>query len=551
MINVTKTYLPAREKLDRYIDRIYKSGWITNNGELLIELEKRLSAYLGVENLVLISNGTLAMQIAYRALEIEGDVITTPFSFVATTSSLVWEHHKPVFADIDGGTFNIDTDLIATEITKNTGAILPVHVFGNGCEVERIDKIARDKNLMVVYDAAHAFGVKHKGKSILLHGDASVLSFHATKIFHTIEGGAIVFRRKKHADAARLLINFGISGYDKIDTLGINAKMNEFQAAMGLCVLDDIDTIISQRKEIWERYHDRLSREGKVTLQNHNGDCTFNYTYFPVVFGSEKNLLESKHKMESLGIFPRRYFYPSLNTLGYLDERVKCTISERTASTILCLPIFPGLEAAAQEKIIRIINETSMIMNSFYQEDELKKIGFKSFGKNVKISRKASVYSPESISIGDNVRVDDFCILSGNISIGSYIHISAYTALYGLNGITLEDFVTISGRVLIYSQNDDYSGHHMTNPMVPAEYTNVTGGPVLIKKHTIIAAGSIILPSVTMGEGSCLGAMSMLKANTEPWWVYAGVPAVKRKERHKDILKYEEELLLNINKSKL
>jgi len=191
-----------------------------------------------------------------------------------------------------------------------------------------------------------------------------------------------------------------------------------------------------------------------------------------------------------------------------------------------------------------------MIMNSFYSDDELKEIGFRSFGTNVKISRKASVYSPGSITIGDNVRVDDFCILSGKISVGSYIHISAYTALYGLNGITLEDFVTISGRVLIYSQNDDYSGRHMTNPMVPAEYTNVTGGPVLIKKHTIIAAGSIILPAVTMGEGSCLGAMSMLKSDTEPWWVYAGVPAVKRKERFREILKYEAELLSNINKSK-
>ena len=190
-------------------------------------------------------------------------------------------------------------------------------------------------------------------------------------------------------------------------------------------------------------------------------------------------------------------------------------------------------------------------MNSFYSDDELREIGFKRLGRNVRISRKSSVYSPETISIGDNVRVDDFCILSGNIVIGSYIHISAYTALYGRYGITLEDYVTISGRVLIYSQNDDYSGQYMTNPMVPPEYTNVTGGPVFIRKHAIIASGSVILPSVTMGEGSCLGAMSMLKEDAEAWYVYAGVPAKKRKERMRDILKYEKELLLNINKSKL
>jgi len=187
-------------------------------------------------------------------------------------------------------------------------------------------------------------------------------------------------------------------------------------------------------------------------------------------------------------------------------------------------------------------------MDSFYTEEELKAIGFKKLGRNLKISRKASVYSPELITIGDNVRVDDFCILSGNITIGSYIHISAYTALYGLNGITLEDFVTISGRVLVYSQNDDYSGRFMTNPMVPAKYTDITGGPVVIKKHAIVAAGSVILPSVTMGEGSCLGAMSLLKENAAPWWTYAGVPAKKMKERSRELLKFEEELTQNNNK---
>ncbi|MBE0675903.1 MAG: acyltransferase [Bacteroidales bacterium] len=186
-------------------------------------------------------------------------------------------------------------------------------------------------------------------------------------------------------------------------------------------------------------------------------------------------------------------------------------------------------------------------MNSFYEEHELKALGFRRYGRNLKISRKASIYSPENISIGDNVRVDDFCILSGNIILGSYIHISAYTALYALNGITLEDFVTVSGRVTIYSQSDDYSGSFMTNPMVPAGYNHITGGPVLLRKHSIIAAGSVVLPSVIMGEGSCLGAMSLLKCDAEPWSIYAGVPAKRIKDRSRDLLKLEQKFLNSLN----
>jgi len=359
VINVTKTYLPDRGKLDKYIDRIYRSGWITNNGELVQELEKRLALYLGVENVVLVANGTLALQVAFRALALTGVVITTPFSFVATTGSLVWENLRPVFADIDPLTYNIAPEQIKNQISCSVSAILPVHVFGNGCEVEVIEKIARMNNLKVVYDAAHAFGVKYKGESILKWGDASVLSFHATKIFHTIEGGAIIFKEKEHADKARLMINFGIADYDKIDTLGINGKMNEFQAAMGLCLLDDIDEIIGQRKEIWEKYRSSFESSGKVFLQEHNGNCSYNYTYFPVLFKDEKTLLECRNKMKSLAIFPRRYFYPSLNKLPYIDGTWECPVSESTSERILCLPIYPGLEPSVQGKIISIINETA------------------------------------------------------------------------------------------------------------------------------------------------------------------------------------------------
>ncbi|MBE0675904.1 MAG: DegT/DnrJ/EryC1/StrS family aminotransferase [Bacteroidales bacterium] len=359
MINVTKTYLPDRSKLDRYIDRIYKSGWITNNGELVQELERRLEDYLSVENLVLISNGTLALQIAYRALGIEGEVITTPFSFVATTSSLQWEGLTPVFCDINRATYNIDESLIGEKCTSKTTAILPVHVFGNGCEVEKIGEVASRHNLKVIYDAAHAFGVMYKGRSLLSYGDASILSFHATKIFHTIEGGAIVFRQKEHADRARLMINFGISGYDKIDTLGINAKMNEFQAAMGLCVLDDMADIIESRKHIWERYFSAFKPVTGITLQEHNPGCSYNYTYFPVLFSTDSEMLKCRDTLKESDIFPRRYFYPSLNTLSYLAGHSQCATSESVSSRILCLPIYQGLDKGVQEKIIAIVTENA------------------------------------------------------------------------------------------------------------------------------------------------------------------------------------------------
>ncbi|MDX9928767.1 MAG: DegT/DnrJ/EryC1/StrS family aminotransferase [Bacteroidales bacterium] len=359
MINVTRTYLPDRAKLDKYIDRIYRSGWITNNGELVQELGKRLEEYLQVDNLVLVANGTLALQVAYRTLGIEGEAITTPFSFVATTSSLVWEGLKPVFCDIDPATFNIDPGLIGKNVSRVTTAILPVHVFGNGCEVDRIQEEASKHGLKVIYDAAHAFGVRYGGKSILSFGDASVLSFHATKIFHTIEGGAIIFREKEHADRARLMINFGISDYDRIDMLGLNAKMNEFQAAMGLCILDDIDGLIESRRPVWERYHTSFASLPGVFLQAHNEACSRNYTYFPVLFSNEEVMMECRRRMQAAGIFPRRYFYPSLNTLNYLRETKQCVNSESVAGRILCLPVYPDLSREAQNKIIGIVKETA------------------------------------------------------------------------------------------------------------------------------------------------------------------------------------------------
>jgi len=361
MINVTKTYLPDGEKYKSYVDRIFDSGWVTNNGQFVQELETRLCNYLGVENLVLISNGTLALQIAFRALGITRQAITTPFSFVATASSMVWEGIEPVFSDIDPHTLNLDPENIQKKITSSTSAIVPVHVFGNACNIDAIEHIANTYNLKTVYDAAHAFGVDYKGKSILNYGDASILSFHGTKVFHTIEGGAIVFKDKTHLDAARLMINFGIPGYDQISTLGINCKMNEFQAAMGLCVLDDMEYIIRERKRVWDMYTLAFEHYGAIGLQKLNHLSTQNYSYYPIVLNSEEILLQVRKALMEKEIAPRRYFYPSLEQVPYVKAGQQVPHSASIAKRILCLPIYPDLDKDIQQTIIEtVINNISV-----------------------------------------------------------------------------------------------------------------------------------------------------------------------------------------------
>jgi len=361
MINVTKTYLPNPEKYKSYVDKIFSSGWVTNNGQFVQELEKRLCEHLGVNNLLLVSNGTLALQIAYRALGIANEAITTPFSFVATASSLAWERISPIFADINPHTLNLDPAKIGKLVTPETSAIVPVHVFGNACDVEAIEEIASQYNLKTIYDAAHAFGINYKGKSILNYGDASTLSFHGTKVFHTIEGGAIIFKEKKHLEAARLMINFGIPGYDQIATLGINCKMNEFQAAMGLCVLDDMEFILKERRKIWEKYTNEFSNNNSLVIQNQNEYATQNFSYYPVIFESETVLLKVKNALLEKQISPRRYFYPSLETIPYVVKEQNVPLSASIAPRILCLPIYPDLEDSIQDSIIKIVNKIASL----------------------------------------------------------------------------------------------------------------------------------------------------------------------------------------------
>lgn len=360
MIPVTKPYLPNREKLNQYLDGIYERNWLTNNGPLAQELTSRLEEYLGVENLLLVSNGTLALQIAYRALGINepvngkaAEAITTPFTFIATASSLKWDGVQPVFADIDPATWCLAPENIEAKITPQTRAIVPVHVFGNACDVETIDTIAQKYSLKVIYDASHAFGVNYKGESLLKHGDASTLSFHATKLFHTGEGGAIIFKRKEDLERAKKMINFGITGPESIEELGINAKMNELQAAMGLCVLDEMEENLTARAAVWHRYEQSLSQA--LQLQAKPDALDYNFAYFPVVFESEEQAVRVAATLKQNGVLARRYFYPSLESVDSLGTKAEQSVSRDIASRILCLPIFAQLSQHDQQSIINLI----------------------------------------------------------------------------------------------------------------------------------------------------------------------------------------------------
>lgn len=352
MIPVTKPHLPEIGRYIRYIERCYENNQLTNNGPLAQELKARLEDYLGVQNLLLVANGTLALQIAYKALGVSGKAITTPFTFVATSSSLKWEGIEPVYADIDAQSLDLSPEKVLEAIDPEVTALVPVHVYGNPCDVEAFDRIAKDHDLKVIYDAAHAFGVRLNGKSILQWGDAATLSFHATKVFHTVEGGAIVFKKKEDYERACRLINFGYEGGEVVDE-GINAKMSEFHAAMGLCMLDEIDIVLQQREGVYYRYYEALKDHFEMPVWKEG--ATRNYAYFPVLFPSEDALLKAQERLNEAGIFPRRYFYPSLDALGHNLSDGENPISRDRASRVLCLPVYPALPLGVQDRIISIM----------------------------------------------------------------------------------------------------------------------------------------------------------------------------------------------------
>lgn len=352
MIPVTKPHLPEIGRYIRYIERCYENNQLTNNGPLAQELKARLEEYLGVQNLLLVANGTLALQIAYKALGVSGKAITTPFTFVATSSSLRWEGIEPVYADIDAQSLDLCPEKVLEAIDPEVTALVPVHVYGNPCDVEAFDEIAKEHGLKVIYDAAHAFGVRLNGRSILQWGDAATLSFHATKVFHTVEGGAIVFKKREDYERACRLINFGYEEGEVVDE-GINAKMSEFHAAMGLSMLDEIETVLAKREEVHRRYYEAL--ESLYEMPVWKEGATRNYAYFPVLFPSEDALLKTQERLNEAGIFPRRYFYPSLDTRGYDLSDGENPISRDRASRVLCLPMYPALPLGVQDKIVSIM----------------------------------------------------------------------------------------------------------------------------------------------------------------------------------------------------
>jgi dTDP-4-amino-4,6-dideoxygalactose transaminase len=354
MINVTKTFLPPINEYNKYLQRAWDKQWITNRGELVKELEDKLENYLDVSNIILTNNGTVPLQIALKLLGSKGEIITTPFSYIATTAAIVWENCSPVFVDIHPEYMTIDENKIEAVITENTTAILATHVFGNPCNVEVIDALATKYKLKVIYDAAHCFGVKYNNKSIFQYGDVSTCSFHATKLFHSGEGGAMFTKDKNLYHQLFYSHNFGHNGPLDFYGLGINGKMSELQAAMGLAVLPYMEEILRQRKKIVDFYNNNINFMRVKTFKIRE-NTSWNYSYYAVIFNDEKQLLETQKKLNDHQIFPRRYFYPSLNTVEYIAGTAM-PVSESIASRILCLPLYLGLEEKELSKIVNLIN---------------------------------------------------------------------------------------------------------------------------------------------------------------------------------------------------
>lgn len=355
-ITVTKPFLPPCEEYQAYIKKVWEREWLTNNGPLVNELELKLKEHLDADHLLFLGNGTIALQIAIRALDLQGEIITTPFSYVATTSSIVWERCEPVMVDICPKTLNIDPNKIEQAITDKTTAILATHVFGNPCDVEAIATIAKKHELRVIYDAAHAFGTIHKGRSLSAYGDISICSFHATKLFHTIEGGAVITPDAKILKRMALLRNFGHISATEFGEVGINGKNSEMHAAMGLCILKYIQDILDVRHRLCERYIAHL--EGlPVSFQEIAPETQYNHAYFPVVFENEAMLLKVLEQLNLNSVYPRRYFLPSLSELPYITGQ-SAPIAEDISRRVLCLPLYHTLSDEEVGMICRMIKRS-------------------------------------------------------------------------------------------------------------------------------------------------------------------------------------------------
>lgn len=364
-IFVTQPYLPPLDEFLPYLEKIWDNKVLTNGGPFHQQLERELCEYLGVEHIALFTNGTIALVTALQALRITGEVITTPYSFVATAHSLLWNGIKPVFVDVDPGSLNLDPNKIEAAITPQTTAILPVHCYGHPCNVDAIQKIADTYNLRVIYDAAHAFGVRRNGDgSILRYGDLSVLSFHATKVFNTFEGGAIVCPDLKTKMRIDQLKNFGHAGETNVVATGINGKMSEINAAFGLLQLKYVDEAIRRRKEIDQAYKSRLANVKGVHCLGDTGEARANYAYFPILINHLYPLGRDElyDRMKAHGVHPRRYFYPLISEFPMYRglpsaHRGNLAVATKAAAQVLCLPIYPDLTDDTVERICQFIAE--------------------------------------------------------------------------------------------------------------------------------------------------------------------------------------------------
>ena len=351
MIYVTKSFLPDLKEYVSYLERIWQTNHLTNDGPLLLELEKKLAEYLEVEHFIFVTNGTIALQLAIKALNLSGDVITTPFSYCATTNALIWEKCNPIFADIDPQTLTVTSQEIRNKITPSTKGILTTHVYGNAGDLDEQEKIAEEYKIPLIYDGAHAFGVRLNNKSIFSYGTISTCSFHATKIFHTIEGGAVMTNNADLASKIKGLRSFGHKEDDYFD-IGINGKNSEFHAAMGLVNLTHFPSIRAHRKWAISRYDELIgSPVQKVQFQ---ANLERNYSYYPIILPSESDLFHVTKQLLAGGIKPRRYFYPSLNTIQIIQGE-PCPISEDIAKRVLCLPLSADIQEEDISKISSIL----------------------------------------------------------------------------------------------------------------------------------------------------------------------------------------------------
>lgn len=361
-IYVTQPYLPPLEDVIPYLQEIWNNKILTNGGPFHQQLEKTLCEYLGVEHLALFSNGTLGLVTALQALRVTGEVITTPYSFVATAHSLLWNGIKPVFVDVDPISLNLDPAKIEAAITPHTTAIMPVHCYGHPCDVKAIQKIADNYNLRVIYDAAHAFGVRDEGGSILRHGDLSVLSFHATKVFNTFEGGAIICPDAKTKQRIDHLKNFGFVDEVTVVAPGINGKMSEINAAFGMLQLKHVDEVLRQRAEIDANYRRQLQGVNGIHCLPDAGQKASNYSYFPILVEPEYPLSRDGlyQKMKDQGVYSRRYFYPLISDFPMYRglpsaQRGNLPVAAAAAEKVLCLPIYPALTVEDQQRVVNII----------------------------------------------------------------------------------------------------------------------------------------------------------------------------------------------------